>query len=84
MELDANTELSDGAEGRFVTDLNKEPNFNAVTNDLFDAATCAVNIDYLTQPREALGSLRRVVKEGAIVHVVVSNAVFRPRQLQGS
>ena len=67
-----------------VTDLNKKPNFNAVTNGLFDTATYAVNIDYLTQPREALGSLRRVVKEGAIVHVVVSNAVFRPRQLQGS
>ena len=74
--MDANTELSDGAEGRFVTDLNKEPNFNAVTNGLFDAATCAVNMDYLTQPREALGGLRRVVKEGAIVHVVVSNRCF--------
>lgn len=76
MELDANIELSDGAEGRFVTDLNKEPDFSAVTNSLFDAATCVVSIDYLTQPREVLGSLRRVVKEGATVNVVVSNPCF--------
>ncbi|XTI93936.1 hypothetical protein V2W45_1473207 [Cenococcum geophilum] len=68
--------LSDGAEGRFVTDLNKEPDFSAVTNSLFDAATCVVSIDYLTQPREVLGSLRRVVKEGATVNVVVSNPCF--------
>ena len=42
MELDANTVLSDGAEGRPVTDLNKEPDFSAVTSGLFNAATCVV------------------------------------------
>ena len=76
MELDANTKFSDGAVGRFVTDLNKEPDFSAVTNGLFDAATCVVSIDYLAQLREVLGSLRRVLMEGATVHVVVSNRCF--------
>jgi hypothetical protein len=59
MELDANTELSDEVEGRFVTDLNKEPDFSAATNGLFDAATRVVSIDYLTQRREILVSLRK-------------------------
>ena len=76
MELDANTELSDGVEGRFVTDLKKEPDFSAVINGLFDVATCVVSIDYLTQRREILVSLRKVVKEGATVHIVVSNRCF--------
>lgn len=76
MELDANTALSDGAEGRFVTGLNKEPDFSAVTNGLFDAVTYVVSINYLAQPREVLKSLRKAVKEGTTVHVVVSNRYF--------
>lgn len=81
MELDANTALSDGAEGRFVTDLNKEPDFSAVTNSLFDAATYVVSINYLVQPREVPKSLRKAVKEGTTVHVVVSNRCFSTKAI---
>ena len=56
--------------------MNKEPDFSAVTNGLFDVATYVISINYLAQPREVLKSLRKVVKEGTIVHVVVSNRCF--------
>lgn len=73
--------MSDRAEGRFVADLNKEPDFSAVTNGLFDAATYVVSINYLAQPREVLKSLRKAVKEGTTVHAVVSNPCFPTRAI---
>ncbi|KAK8218605.1 hypothetical protein IWZ01DRAFT_538201 [Phyllosticta capitalensis] len=62
-----------------VHDLNIEPDLSAIldeTHEMLDAATCAVSIDYLTQPREVMSSLRRRVKVGGVVHLVLSNRFF--------
>ncbi len=62
-----------------VGDLNADPEgvlrwFGE--DGAFDAVTCCVSIDYLVHPLEVCKMLRRGVKEGGSVHVVVSNRCF--------
>ena len=45
-------------------------------DDLYDAATCVVSIDYLTQPVAVLASLRERMRVGGSVHLAVSNRCF--------
>jgi SAM-dependent methyltransferase len=45
-------------------------------DDVFDASTLAVSIDYLTDPVAVLRSLRRVTREHGTVHLAVSNRCF--------
>ncbi|KAF2086136.1 hypothetical protein K490DRAFT_74681 [Saccharata proteae CBS 121410] len=72
-ELETNRTLAE----RFVVDLNKEPDLSdRLERFEFVAATCCVSIDYLAKPREVLQGLRKVLKEGAMVHLVVSNRMF--------
>lgn len=71
---------------RIVADLNVRP--DAFERDLpfspIDAATCAVSIEYLTKPREALENLRRTTCQHRLdgiftrcrVHLVISNRCF--------
>ncbi|KAK7562720.1 hypothetical protein IWX47DRAFT_907510 [Phyllosticta citricarpa] len=62
-----------------VRDLNLEPDLSDVLHErdeLLDAATCVVSVDYLTRPTDVLAGLRRRVKSGGVVHLVLSNRCF--------
>lgn len=61
---------------RITHDLNALPSLPASVPDRLDAATCVVSIDYLTSPLEVLASLRRKMRPGGVVHLVVSNRCF--------
>jgi SAM-dependent methyltransferase len=70
-----------------VIDLNKPPHDirSAWENsqDLqFDATTCVVSIDYLTNPLQVCKKLLEATKEGGKVHLVVSNRCF-PNKVVG-
>jgi hypothetical protein len=69
-ELDGNPVLSE----TIVQDLNDNPTIPPIGP--LDTATCVVSIDYLTRPLEVLSSLRRHLKGGSTVHLVVSNRCF--------
>lgn len=82
-EMDANPCLNTG---NVEWDLNHDPKFppQSDTSDtgdekgthVYDAATCVVSIDYLTQPREVLEHLHTMTKHGGTVHLVVSDRRF--------
>ncbi|KAF2150970.1 hypothetical protein K461DRAFT_205290, partial [Myriangium duriaei CBS 260.36] len=79
-ELSRNPDLN---AGRLVADLNLTPTIPAAVTlvptgeeELLDATTCVVSIDYLTRPVEVLSSLRERTKPGGMVHLVVSNRCF--------
>lgn len=65
----------------YVQDLNERPD---ALSDLegqhegqkYDAAICSVSIDYLTQPREMLADLAKILKKDATVHLAFSNRCF--------
>lgn len=58
-----------------LQDLNTDPEIPERVGVL-DACVCVVSIDYLTRPLEVLGSLRRRMRVGGRVHLVVSNRCF--------
>lgn len=64
----------------FMIDLNKDPAGLSAQLEgeegSFDAAICSVSIDYLTQPRQLLTDLSRMLKQGATVHFAFSNRCF--------
>ena len=84
-ELKANPLLN---AGRLLIDLNSNPDVasalrsdaNAAVgtaeDDLLDASTCVVSIDYLTSPVSVLRSVREATKQGGTVHLTVSNRCF--------
>lgn len=79
-EMKANAHLN---AGWVVHDLNENPEFpdrdisrREGGQVLFDAATCVVSIDYLTQPRAVLTHLRTITRPGGVVHLVVSDRRF--------
>jgi len=72
-----------------LRDLNVEPDVPASVvggvdgagesgkgEELLDASTCVVSIDYLIHPLEILSSLRSRTKIGGTVHLVISNRCF--------
>ncbi|KAL1590994.1 hypothetical protein WHR41_00073 [Cladosporium halotolerans] len=88
-ELQANGVLGRG--GRVLADLNESADVGGALRGagvlaegeegegeggFFDAATCVVSVDYLTDPVGVLRSLRGVMREGARVHLAVSNRCF--------
>ena len=79
-EMKANAVFRDEGCWR-VVDLNREPydvqSAWQVGKELtFDAATCVVSIDYLVRPLEVCTNLLRTMKEGGMLHCVVSNRCF--------
>jgi len=83
------TELDDNPvliteHSRIVADLNVSPDVAAaVGKRKFDAATCAVSIDYLTQPNLVLSSLKGCMKnDGDSVHLVISNRCFPTKAIK--
>jgi len=71
LELKANDQLSDYA----VRDLNVDPTL-PYDDETFDAVTCVVSIDYLTQPIRVLKEVHRVLKKGGKAIVSQSNRCF--------
>lgn len=72
-ELDRNPVLAKCV----LRDLNVDPQVSAEDCDgSFDAATCVVSIDYLTQPRQVLSSVLEALRPGAYVHLAISNRCF--------
>lgn len=75
-ELSKNRALSK----HLVVDLNRDPRglsrLLSKEEGTYDAAICSVSIDYMTQPRELLGDLHKLLKTGATVHCAFSNRCF--------
>ena len=70
-ELSANKQLSEWV----VRDLNKQPVL-PYADGSFDAVTCTVSIDYLTQPLALMREVARVLRPGGRVAVLISNRLF--------
>lgn len=70
-ELAANKQLSEWV----VRDLNKQPVL-PYADGSFDAVTCTVSIDYLTQPLAVMREVARVLRPGGRVSVLISNRLF--------
>ena len=70
-ELAANKQLSEWV----VRDLNKQPVL-PYADGSFDAVTCTVSIDYLTQPLAVMREVARVLRPGGRVNVLISNRLF--------
>lgn len=77
-ELQANTM----ADAVVVHDLNVDPTlpFGDVE---FDAAMCAVSVDYLSRPFEAFAEVARVVKRGGVFVCTFSNRCFPTKAIRG-
>ena len=71
VELAENPQLA----ARVVHDLNREPVL-PFADAAFDAAVCAVSVQYMTRPREVFREVRRVLRPGAPFVVSFSNRCF--------
>jgi len=58
-----------------VRDLNRDPEL-PWPDESFDAALCAVSVQYLTRPLEVFRSVRRVLAPGALFAVAISHRMF--------
>jgi SAM-dependent methyltransferase len=70
-EMAANPQLADYV----VHDLNVEP-ILPFADEAFDAAVCAVSVQYMTRPVETFTQVGRVLKPGASFIVSFSNRCF--------
>ena len=61
-----------------VHDLNREPRL-PLNDEAFDAALCAVSVQYLTHPVEVFREVRRTLKPGAPFVVSFSNRCFHEK-----
>lgn len=77
-ELSANT----AARGAVVADLNLQPRL-PFADASFDAATCCVSVDYLTQPVEVFDEVARVLAPGGIFCCTFSNRCFPTKAIAG-
>jgi len=73
-ELAANQRLSE----RLVHDLNQQPSL-PYADDSFDAVICTVSVEYLVNPLEVFGEVRRVLKPGGLFISTFSNRWFPPK-----
>ncbi|MDA0770779.1 MAG: methyltransferase domain-containing protein [Chloroflexi bacterium] len=71
VELAENQQLDE----RVVHDINQAPTL-PFEDDRFDAAIVTVSIQYITRPLEVFREVRRVIKPGAVFHVIYSNRMF--------
>ena len=58
-----------------VHDLNADPRM-PFEDATFDAAVVTVSIQYLTRPVEVFADVFRILKAGAVFHVIYSNRMF--------
>ncbi len=76
-ELAQNPRLS----ARLVRDLNQAPDL-PWPEATFDAALCALSIEYLTQPLAVVGEVGRVLKPGAPFVISFSDRWFPPKAIR--
>ncbi len=77
-ELDANR----AATARVVHDLNVDPSLPC-PDQVFDAATCCVSVDYLVRPLEVFDEVARVLRPGAPFVLTFSNRCFPTKAIRG-
>ena len=77
-ELAANTQ----AAGHVVHDLNENPVL-PFDDASFDAATCCVSVDYLTNPLAVFREVRRVLRPGGTFVCTFSNRCFPSKAIRG-
>lgn len=63
-------------------DLNHEPAL-PFNDGIFDAALCAVSVQYMTRPLETFAEVRRLLKPGGIFAVSFSNRCFPTKAVSG-
>lgn len=76
-ELDHNPRLS----GRVVHDLNRSPRM-PFNDTAFDAAFCALSIEYLVRPLDVVREVGRVLRPGAPFVVAFSDRWFPPKAIR--
>jgi SAM-dependent methyltransferase len=76
-ELAANPRLNE----RIVQDLNLNPHL-PWTDNHFDAVTCHLSIEYLTQPRQVIAEVARVLKPGGQFIITFSNRWFPTKAIE--
>jgi SAM-dependent methyltransferase len=70
-ELEMNPQLTE----RSLRNLNKQPTL-PYEDQAFDAITCTVSIDYLTDPLKVMAEAARVLRPGGVLALVISNRLF--------
>ena len=76
-ELAANERLTE----YFVQDLNETPGLPLETG-AFDAALCAVSVQYLRHPEQVFAEVARVLRPGGIFIVSFSNRMFAQKAIR--
>jgi SAM-dependent methyltransferase len=71
-ELQRNPQLSECV----VQDLNKNPALAGIPDGSFDLVTCALSIDYFTDPHGVLSEACRMLKPGGSIALSFSNRCF--------
>jgi SAM-dependent methyltransferase len=71
-----------GASEYIVHDLNARPEL-PFEDGRFDAATCCVSVDYLTQPVAVFVEVRRVLVPGGLFVCTFSNRCFPTKAVRG-
>ena len=77
-ELAANPQAS----AAVVHDLNADPHL-PFGDAAFDAALCAVSVDYLVRPVEVFAEVVRVVRPGGVFVCTFSNRLFPTKAIRG-
>ena len=77
-ELRANPQAAEW----LVQDLNAEPTL-PFADDVFDAATCCVSVDYLVRPVDVFREVARVVRPGGPFVCTFSNRCFPTKAIRG-
>lgn len=65
-----------------VKDLNVDPTL-PFADESFDAVTCCVSVDYLTQPLAVFAEVARVLRPGGPFVVTFSNRCFPTKAIRG-
>ncbi|MFN3258739.1 MAG: class I SAM-dependent methyltransferase [Ilumatobacter sp.] len=65
-----------------VRDLNVDPTL-PYDDTSFDAVTCCVSVDYLTQPLEVFAEVARVLRPGGVFVCTFSNRCFPTKAIRG-
>lgn len=70
------------ADDRMVQDLNAEPVL-PFDDASFDSVTCAVSVDYLTEPLDVFAEVARVLRPGGTFVCTFSNRCFPSKAIRG-
>ncbi len=77
-ELEANPMATE----RSLRDLNADPSLPHDDGE-FDAVTCCVSVDYLTQPLDVFAETARVLRPGGVFVCTFSNRCFPTKAIRG-